>query len=97
MKLKPGFVAEYKRRHDEIWSDLERELRAAGICNYSIFLDKQTFTIFAAQKQTDKKTVADLSAHPIVKKWWAYMAPIMEVNADNSPVCGDLNEVFQMD
>jgi L-rhamnose mutarotase len=97
MNLKPVFVAEYKRRHDEIWSNLERELRAAGICNYSIFLDKATLTIFAAQKQTDKKSVVDLSAHPIVKKWWAYMAPVMEVNADNSPARGNLNEVFQMD
>jgi L-rhamnose mutarotase len=26
MKLKPGFEAEYKKRHDEIWPELSREL-----------------------------------------------------------------------
>ena len=31
MKLKPGTVAEYKKRHDEIWPELSAELRAAGI------------------------------------------------------------------
>lgn len=97
MKLKPGSAAEYRRRHAEIWSELERELRAAGISDYSIFLDEKTLTIFAAQKRTDKNSVVDLPIHPIVTKWWACMAPLMEVNADNSPVCGDLNEVFHMD
>ena len=27
MKLKPGHIAEYKKRHDEIWPDLAKELR----------------------------------------------------------------------
>ena len=27
MKLKPGYEAEYKRRHDEIWPELERHWR----------------------------------------------------------------------
>jgi len=33
----------------------------------------------------------------IVKKWWANMAPLMEVNPDNSPRCGSLQEVFHLD
>jgi len=49
------------------------------------------------QKQTDNNTAADLPNHPIVKKWWAYMGPLMEVNADNSPKCGNLGEVFHLD
>lgn len=39
MRLKPGAVEEYKRRHDEIWPELSAVLRAAGISDYSIFLD----------------------------------------------------------
>jgi L-rhamnose mutarotase len=35
--------------------------------------------------------------NPIVQKWWDYMADIMEVNADNSPVTIPLPEVFHMD
>jgi L-rhamnose mutarotase len=42
MKLKPGMAAEYQRRHDEIWPELARELRAAGVSDYSIFFDEET-------------------------------------------------------
>jgi L-rhamnose mutarotase len=97
MKLKSGVVAEYKKRHDEIWPELSAAIQAAGISDYSIFLDEETLTLFAVQKQTDNNTAADLPNHPIVKKWWTYMAPLMEVNADNSPQCGNLREVFHLD
>lgn len=97
MKLKPGVVAEYKKRHDEIWPELSAAIRTAGISDYSIFLDEATLTLFAVQKQTDNNTATDLPNHPLVKKWWAYMAPLMEVNPDNSPKCGDLKEVFHLD
>jgi L-rhamnose mutarotase len=97
MKLKPGVVAEYQKRHDEIWPELAAAIRAAGISDYSIFLDEATLTLFAVQKQAEPNTAADLPNHPIVKKWWAHMAPLMEVNADNSPVCGGLKEVFYLE
>ena len=97
MKLKPGHIAEYKRRHDEIWPELAAELRAAGVSDYSIFLDEETLTLFAVQKLSDKNTAAALPNTPIVRKWWDYMAPLMEVHQDHAPVCGDLHEVFHLD
>jgi L-rhamnose mutarotase len=97
MKLKPGVIAEYKKRHDELWPELARELRAAGVSDYSIFLDEETLTLFAVQKLTDNNTAAALPQTAIVKKWWAYMAPLMDVNPDHSPVCTDLREVFHLD
>ena len=39
MQLKPGYEAEYKKRHDEIWPELAEELGKAGVSDYSIFLD----------------------------------------------------------
>ena len=97
MKLKPGVAAEYKKRHDEIWPELTRELRAAGISDYSIFLDEETLTLFAVQKLTDDNTAAALPQTAINKKWWDYMAPLMEVHPDNAPVCTELREVFHLD
>lgn len=94
MKLKPGFEAEYKKRHDEIWPELAEMLTRAGVSDYSIFLDEETLTLFAVQKLADDNTADDLPQTEIVKKWWAYMADIMETNPDNSPVCTPLNEVF---
>jgi|SRR5450432_4016357 L-rhamnose mutarotase len=96
MQLKLGNVAEYKRRHDEIWPELSRALSAAGVSDYSIFLDEETLTLFAVQKLTDNNTAAELPKLPIVRKWWDAMAPLMEVNADNSPVVKPLTEVFHL-
>ncbi|RYE28465.1 MAG: helix-turn-helix domain-containing protein [Sphingobacteriales bacterium] len=33
---------------------------------------------------------------PVMKRWWAYMADIMESNADQSPVSIPLDEVFYL-
>ncbi len=97
MKLKPGVAAEYKRRHDEIWPELSREIRAAGISDYSIFLDEETLTLFAVQKISEINSTAALPDSPVVRKWWNAMAPLMEVNPDNSPVVKPLKEVFHLD
>ena len=97
MKLKPGFEAEYKKRHDEIWPDLSDEISKAGVSDYSIFLDEETLTLFAVQKLTDNNTADDLPNSPIVRKWWDYMSDIMEYNPDNTPVAIGLKEVFHMD
>ena len=97
MKLKPGFEAEYKKRHDEIWPELSKLLSESGILEYSIFLDEETLTLFAFQKLKKGFEGEAIPNNPIIKKWWAYMADIMEVNDDNSPVEGVLTEVFYME
>jgi L-rhamnose mutarotase len=97
MKLKPGNVSEYKKRHDEIWPELSREIRAAGISDYSIFLDEETLTLFAVQKLADKNSASELPNSPIVRKWWDSMSPLMETHPDNSPVTKPLREFFHLD
>ncbi|MFC1528293.1 L-rhamnose mutarotase [Candidatus Latescibacterota bacterium] len=97
MKLKNGFESEYRKRHDEIWPELSEELEKAGISDYSIFLDENTGTLFAFQKLTTDNTAEQLPDKAIMRKWWDFMADIMEVNPENSPVCIPLKEVFHMD
>ena len=97
MRLKKGFESEYRKRHDEIWPELSEELKKAGISDYSIFLDEKTGVLFAIQKLSDGNSSKELPAKPIMRKWWDYMADIMDVNPDNSPVCIPLVEVFHMD
>jgi L-rhamnose mutarotase len=94
MKLYPGQEAEYKRRHENIWPELKKLLLDAGIKEYHIFLDKETYTLFAFQKISGENNSQDLGKHPVVQKWWDYMADIMETNPDNSPVSIALEEVF---
>jgi L-rhamnose mutarotase len=97
MKLKPGCEAEYIKRHYALWPELKQLLKDAGIEDYSIFLDRETNTLFAVQKITSARGSQDLGQNAVVKKWWAYMADIMDTNPDNSPVSIPLHEVFHMD
>ena len=97
MKLKPGCAGEYKKRHDEIWPELSQLLKESGNSDYSIFLDHETNTLFAMQKQADDVSSQDLGENTILIKWWKYMADIMETNEDFSPVTSPLTEVFYLE
>ena len=97
MQLKPGFEEEYKKRHDEIWPDLSTLLTKAGIRDYSIFLDEKSGVLFAVHSLVEPNNLAALPQQAIMKKWWTYMADIMETNPDNSPVVTPLDMVFHMD
>lgn len=96
MKLLPGFESEYKRRHDELWPELEELLKSTGISEYSIFLDETTNSLFAVLKADDIKLLDNLPTHSVMQKWWLYMKDIMESNPDNSPVSIPLKEVFYL-
>jgi len=97
MKLNEGQKEAYIQRHNDLWPELKDLLQQAGVSEYSIFLDEETNTLFAFQKVNGEGGSQDLSANPIVKKWWNFMADIMEVNPDNSPVSLPLEEVFYLE
>ncbi|MDO1584807.1 L-rhamnose mutarotase [Rhizobium oryzicola] len=96
MKLNPGMQAEYKKRHDEIWPELVELLHQAGVRDYSIHLDPETNVLFGVLTRPTDHGMASLPEHPVMKRWWAHMADIMESNPDNSPVAIDLVPVFYM-
>jgi L-rhamnose mutarotase len=97
MQLKAGFEAEYRKRHDEIWPELSRLLKEAGVSDYSIFLDPETLTLFAVQKLAPGNRADELAGEPVMRRWWEYMKDLMDCNPDDSPACKDLHEVFHLD
>ena len=96
MQLLKGFEEEYKKRHDEIWTELQELLKENGISEYSIFLDESTNSLFGVLKAADPKALDRLPELEIMKRWWKHMADIMETNPDNSPVSISLKEVFYL-
>ena len=97
MHLNEGQKEEYIKRHNEIWPELAKLLKDAGVSEYSIFLDEETNILFAFQKVSGEGGSQDLGKTEIVKKWWTFMADIMETNPDKSPVTTELQEVFYME
>ena len=97
MRLKPGQEQEYRKRHDEIWPELKAALTAAGIRDYSIFLDRETLSLFAVLRLTPQDTRETLPTLPIMRKWWDYMADLMDVDPTNKPIERPLARVFHME
>lgn len=97
MQLKPGNVAEYRERHDAIWPELSALLHESGVRDYSIFLDEETLALFAVMRPTPDATLDALPDHPVMRRWWDSMAPLMEVEADNRPCEWPLQLMFHMD
>lgn len=97
MKLYPGQEAEYEKRHNALWPEMKKMIHEHGGTNYSIFLDKETLTLFGYIEIEDEKLWDESADTAINRKWWDYMADIMETNPDNSPVSIDLKELFHLD
>ena len=96
MKLLPGFENEYRKRHDQLWPELQTLLQSAGIRDYSIFLDDETNILFAVLTISDPANLDRLPGQAVMKRWWTFMKDIMETNPDHSPVSIPLKELFYM-
>lgn len=96
MSVNAGCEAEYARRHQPIWSDLEAELRSHGVHNYSIFLHSETRQLFGYVEIEDEARWAAIAGTDACRRWWKYMADVMPSNPDNSPVSLELKQVFHM-
>lgn len=97
MQLKPGNLDLYRQRHDEIWPELVEVLKAAGVSDYSIHHDADTDVLFASLWRSDDHQMDALPTLPVMRRWWTAMAPLMEINADGSPVSIPLETVFHLD
>ena len=97
MKLFPGMEEEYERRHNALWQEMKDMIHEYGGKNYSIFLDKETLTLFGYIEIESEEKWAKSADTEICRRWWHFMADIMETNPDESPVSIDLSPVFHLD
>jgi len=97
MSVNPDSHAEYEKRHNPIWPDLEAVLKKHGVRSYSIFLHPGTHQLFAYvefDNEAQWKTIAQTEP---CRRWWAYMKDIMPSNPDNSPKSEEIREVFHIE
>lgn len=97
MTLKPAHQAEYEERHNPIWPELRSVFESHGVRNYSIFLHRETNNLFAYVEIESEELWQQIPRTEACRHWWAYMKDLMLTNADDSPVSGDLDEVFHID
>ncbi len=96
MNINEGSEADYFRRHNPIWPELEATLRDHGAHNYSIFLVASTRQLFAYVEIESEERWAAIAETDVCKRWWTYMAALMPSNLDGSPVSLSATEVFHL-
>ncbi|AJE46380.1 L-rhamnose mutarotase [Celeribacter indicus] len=96
MVLNEGQLGEYRKRHEEIWPELVELLKEAGVEDYSIHYDPETRHLFGVLWRREDHAMAALPDHPVMKRWWAHMADIMETHPDNRPREQALETVFHL-
>lgn len=92
--VKEGKLAEYKKRHDEIWPELVEVLKNAGIYNYTIWnTGNELFGYYECEKGAEyaAKVQAD---SPVVDRWNEFMKDVMTMEMD--PVTGAQPKLAQV-
>ena len=80
-RIKPGCKEEYQRRHAEIWPEMVKVLKDAGICNYSIFYcNDELFGYYECDSIAEAARVQAES--PVVDRWNEYMKDVMLMEMD---------------
>lgn len=97
MKLYEGMAREYEKRHNALWDEMKDMIHGYGGNNYSIFLDEDTNILFGYIEIENEEKWNKSADTEICRRWWHYMADIMETNSDESPVSKDLKKVFHLD
>lgn len=97
MTLKPGQQEEYVGRHNPIWPELAEVLRAHGVENYSIFLDRETDRLFAYAEIESEDRWREIAQTEVCRRWWSSMKDLMLTSPDDSPLVVDIDEVFHLE
>ena len=91
-----GKVAEYEKRHDEIWPELVEAINTSGFKNYSIFRRGLT-AIGYMECVPDKKTAfAKLSSYDVNAKWGKWFEDIIVNLTDSQGNLIELKEIWHL-
>jgi L-rhamnose mutarotase len=97
MSVNAGQEAEYERRHNPIWRELEDTLVRHGVHSYSIFLDPVTRDLFGYAEIDSEERWQAIAGTEVCRRWWTHMREVMPANPDDSPVSSALREVFHIE
>jgi L-rhamnose mutarotase len=96
MTLVDGQIELYRKRHDEIWPELEAALRTAGVLDYRIFNEPGTNDLFAVMHRKKAHGLDVLAASPLMHRWWDMMADVTVTGPDGIPVQRPLRQAYVM-
>ncbi len=99
LKVKQDRLAEYKRRHAQVWPDMLKALSETGWHNYSLFLREDGLLVGYLETEDFDAALKGMAKRDVNTRWQTEMAPffeeIGEANADQAMV--RLEEVFHLE
>ena len=99
LKVKADLIDEYKRRHEDVWPDMQDALTRTGWHNYSLYLrdDGLLFGYFETP-ESFQAALDGMSAEEVNERWQEEMAPFFEgTGGPADSQMEELVEVFHLD
>lgn len=93
MRLRPGALAEYRRRHADVWPELEREMAASGIRGFAIFEAEPDLVVVS--EVTDEDAWPRLWNSEVHRRWGELMEPLLEFGQDGLIDSSEMREVYR--
>ena len=96
LTLVEGQLEAYRKRHDEIWPELEDALRTAGVIEYRIFNQPGDTALFAVMRRKKNHSIESLAASALMRRWWDMMKDVTLTGIDGVPIQLALDPVYVM-
>jgi len=96
-ELIEGREDEYKRRHDEIWPELVRALKDAGISNYTLFRRGRHVIAYCECEPDAATAFGRVGATEVNARWAAWFEDVIERLTDAEGNLFAAEEVWHLD
>ncbi len=99
LKVRADRLEEYKRRHAQVWPEMQQALRETGWHNYSLFLRDDGLLVGYVETPDFQKALDGMAAREVNARWQKEMQPFFEALEGKRPDEGmlPLQEVFHLD
>ncbi len=98
LKVRADRLTEYKRRHKEVWADMQAALTETGWRNYSLFLRDDGLLVGYLETPDFGQALAGMASREVNARWQAGMAEFFEGLDGSRPDEGmqRLEEIFHL-
>jgi L-rhamnose mutarotase len=95
MRLKPGALAEYRRLHENVWPELEAEIRASGVVSMRIFESDPLLVVFSeCESESAWDAVWGSEVH---ERWDKLMQPLIAHGDDGLIAAAEMTQVYSLE
>ena len=97
LRVRPGMIDEYKRRHEQVWPEMLAALSAAGWRNYSLFLRPDGLLIGYLETDNFEEARLRMAETGVNERWQREMKPFfVHENGRADEALERIEEVFHL-